>query len=239
MNVPNDEGPFPIVILLHGYGRSRPSTVTGFGTRTADVFANNGYLVLHPNMRNYPPSDAGDNLYRVGMAVDVLNLIALIKEGAGQAGPFENADPDRIGVWGQSLGGGIALRVATISKDIKAMVLYSSISADESKNAELFYGITKEQSYLTEMETPSDVMMHISPLNYFDKINASVKLYHSTGDDVVPSAWAMETCDEMKANEIDVDCVYYIGADHNFEPNFHADFSDTMLAFFETQLKEP
>ena len=239
MNVPSGEGPFPTIILLHGYRSSRASTVTGFGTGIADAFARDGYIVLHPNMRNYPPSDTGDNLYRVGMAVDVLNLIALVKEQMGQPGPFENVDPDRIGLLGQSLGGGVALRVAAVSEDIKAMVLYSSISADEYKNAELFYGITKEQTYLTEMETPPDVMMHISPLNYFDTINASVKLYHSTGDDVVPSAWAMETCDEMKASGIDIDCVYYIGADHNFESNFHADYKSTMLAFFEMCLKGP
>lgn len=239
VNVPKGEGPFPIIIMLHGYGRSKVPTVIGPETDTADFLANNGYLVLHPNMRGYPPSDNGDNRYRVGLAIDVLNLIALVKEQAGKPGPLENADLTRIGLWGQSLGGGVALRVATVSEDIKAMVLYSSISADELKNAKLFYGITKEQSYQTEMETLPEVMAYISPLNYFDTINASVKLYHSLTDDVVPPAWATETCDAMKANHIDVDCFYYIGADHTFSSGFKTDFRKTMLAFFETKLKGP
>ena len=190
-------------------------------------------------MRGYPPSDKGDDRYRVGLAVDVLNLIALVKEQARQPGLLENAGPARIGLWGHSLGGGVALRVATVSEDIKAMVLYSSISADELKNAKLFYGITEEQKYLAELETPPEVMAYISPLHYFDTIKASVKLYHSLTDDVVPAAWATETCDAMQENNVDVDCFYYIGADHTFSSGFQTDFRETMLAFFETKLKGP
>lgn len=238
-NVPKGEGPFPIIIMIHGFGWPSTSTVLGGEVDTADLFADNGYLVLHPNMRGYPPSDDGDNLYRVGLAVDILNLIALVKEQAGGPGELAGADLTRIGLWGHSLGGGVALRVATVSEDIKAMVLYSSISADEFKNAELFYGLTKEQIYLTEEETPPDVMAYISPLNYFDTINASIKLYHSTTDDVVPAAWAAETCDTLMSNQIDVECFYYIGADHTFSAGFQTDFRNTMLAFFEAKLKGP
>jgi len=239
MNVPKGEGPFPIVFILHGYGASNVSTVIGPETAVADILAENGYLILRSNMRGYLPSEDGDNLFRVGLAVDILNLIALVKDQANQPGLLENADTTRIGLWGQSLGGGVALRVATVSADIKAMVLYSSISGDERKNAELFYELTEEQIYLTEMETPSEVMMYISPSNYFDKINASVKMYHSTTDDVVPSVWASETCEDMKANVLDVECFYYIGADHTFSSGFQTDFRNTMLEFFEAKLKGP
>ena len=237
VNVPKGDGPFPVIIMMHGYGWSKVPTVLSSDTPVADLLAEHGFVVLHPNMRGYPPSDDGDDRYRVGLAVDILNLIALVKNQAGKPGLLENADPTRIGLWGQSLGGGVALRVATVSEDIKAMVLYSSISADESKNAELFYGITGEQVYQTEMETPSNVMAYISPSHYFDTINASVKLYHSLTDDVVPAAWATETCEEMKAQHIDVDCFYYIGADHSFSSGFKTDFRKTMLAFFDAKLK--
>ena len=238
VSVPKSRGPFPIVMILHGYGNST-STVIGYANDTTDVFADNGYLVIHPNMRGYPPSDSGDNLYRVGLAVDVLNLIALVKEQANLPLELGSADPTRIGLLGQSLGGGVALRIATVSDDIKAMVLYSSISADEHKNAELFYAMTEEQVYLTEMGTPPDVMAYISPLNYFDTIKASVKLYHSLTDDVVSPAWGTETCEALKANVIDADCFFYIGADHTFSSGFQTDFRNTMLTFFETHLREP
>ena len=239
VNVPKGEGPFPLIIMIHGYAKPSEYSTLGYTTDLPVMFANNGYVVLHPNMRGYPPSDNGDNLYRVGLAVDILNLIALVKEQANLPGWLESADPTRIGLWGQSLGGGAALRVATVSEDITAVLLYSALSGDEFKNAELFYGITKEQINLTEMETPPDVMTYISPLNYFDKITASVKLYHGTADDIVPIAWAVETCDAMKANDIDVDCVYYLNGTHNFASESQPEFNNSVLAFFETHLMEP
>ena len=42
-----------------------------------DFFAENGFIVIQPGLRNQPPSDNGDNLLRVGMTVDVMNLIAI------------------------------------------------------------------------------------------------------------------------------------------------------------------
>lgn len=239
VNVPKREGPLPAIVMIHGYGDSSVSTVLGYTTEAADFFADDGYLVLHPNMRGYPPSDSGDNLYRVGLAVDVLNLIALVKDQAGQPGWLEKADPARVGLWGHSLGGDVALRVATVSEDVKAVLLYAAISADEFKNAELFYEITGEQTNLTEWKTPPDIMAYISPLNYLDKITASVKLYHGSADEIVPVAWAVETCDAMKANYIDVDCAYYIDGRHTFFSKFQPEFNNSMLIFFETYLMEP
>lgn len=239
MNVPKGVGPFPIIFMLHGYGASKEPTVIGPDTEIADILAENGYLVLRPSMRGYLPSDDGDKLYRVGFALDALNLITLVKKQASQPSLFARADTARMGLWGQSLGGGVAIKVATISQDIKAMVLYSAISADEHKNAELFYGISKEQNYFDEGQTPPEIMAYISPLNYFDKINASVKLYHSLDDDVVPAAWAVENCDEMMANLVDIDCFYYVGADHTFSSGFYSDFRASMLEFFESKLKGP
>lgn len=238
MNVPKGEGPFPLIIMIHGYAKPGEYTTLA-NIDTADAFANNGYLVLHPNMRGYPPSDNGDNLYRVGLAVDILNLIALVKEGANQPGWLDNADPTRVGLWGQSLGGGVALRVAIGSEDVKALLLYSAISGDEFKNAELFYGITKSQINLIEMETSSDIMSYISPINFFDRITASVKLYHGSKDDIVPSAWAAETCDVMKSNNVDVDCIYYLNCGHLSFSQCQPEFNNTVLAFFETHLIGP
>ena len=55
------------------------------------------------------------------------------KQG-GQAGPLAKADPQPIGLWGHSMGGGIALRVLTVSDDVEAAVLYGAMSGDEALN---------------------------------------------------------------------------------------------------------
>src|SRR5690554_6834974 len=57
MNVPFGEGPFPVALVLHGYIPPRQYGTIGYTTRYADWLARAGYLVLHPNYRNHPPSD--------------------------------------------------------------------------------------------------------------------------------------------------------------------------------------
>lgn len=127
---------YPVVIALHGYIEPEIYQTIDYTTGYADTLARAGFIVLHPNLRGYPPSDEGDNRFRVGMAIDVLNLIALVKSQAGQPGPLEKADPQSIGLWGHSMGGGIAIRVMTVNPDIRAVVLYGSMSADDQKNYE-------------------------------------------------------------------------------------------------------
>ena len=136
MDVPTAEGPHPIVIALHGYIDPAIYQTLDYTTRYADALATAGYVVVHPNLRGHPPSDDGDNLFRVGMAIDVLNLVAIIKSSGGQPGSLEAVDPQRTGMWGHSMGGGVTTRVITVSPDVKAAILYSAMSGDEAKNYE-------------------------------------------------------------------------------------------------------
>jgi dienelactone hydrolase len=69
------------------------------------------------------------------MTVDVMNLIALIKSRTDLPAELANANTDLLGLWGTSMGGEIALRVITISSDIKATVLYSALGGNEAQLA--------------------------------------------------------------------------------------------------------
>ncbi len=69
MNTPQGgNGPFPVVIASHGYIEPSQYTTLDYTTRYADALARAGFLVLHPNLRGYAPSDDGPNRFRVGMA---------------------------------------------------------------------------------------------------------------------------------------------------------------------------
>ena len=132
-DIPNDEGPHPVIIALHGYIDPAIYYTLDYTTHYADAIASAGYIVLHPNLRGYPPSDNGDNLFRVGMAIDVLNLIALVQSQSGGTDLLRTAMPDRIGMWGHSMGGGITTRVLTVTDDVRAAVLYG---CDERRRTE-------------------------------------------------------------------------------------------------------
>src|SRR5512143_720106 len=155
MDVPAGQGPFPVVVALHGYINPSAYGTLDYTTHYADTLASAGYLVLHPNLRNFPPSDSGADLFRVGMAVDALNLIAIVKQTGGQPGPLEEADPARIGMWGHSMGGGITTRVLTVSEDVRAAVLYSPMSGDEVKNYEAIAAWSNDQRGIEERSAPA------------------------------------------------------------------------------------
>ena len=78
VNIPEGKGPFPVVIALHGYIPASRYETLDYSTRYADSIARKGYIVLHPNMRNFPPSDSPGwaRDYLSGFTVDVMNLLA-------------------------------------------------------------------------------------------------------------------------------------------------------------------
>ncbi|MBE2235603.1 MAG: alpha/beta fold hydrolase [Anaerolinea sp.] len=236
MNVPQGEGPFPVVLTLHGYvDPARYQTLT-YTTGYADALARAGYLVIHPNFRNWPPSDSGPEDYRVGQAVDVLNLLALVQEMGGQPGPLAQADPERIGIWGHSMGGGIAQRVIAVSDAVDAAVLYGSMSGDEALNHERILWFTNGARGLWDQAPPADALQRISPINYLDRVTAAVSIHHGDQDDQVPLAWSEDLCARLQALGKPVECFTYPGQPHTFVGEGNQLFMQRVRDFFGRML---
>ncbi len=236
INIPDGMGPFPIVYVLHGYAEPENYQPFGHMTNISDALARDGYAAIYTDMRNYPPSQSGDDYLRVGYAIDVLNLIAIVKQQSGvPGGLLERLDARRMGLYGHSLGGGIVLRVLTISKDIKAAILYASISGDERKNAQLFYDLTEQNKFLRELETPADALLRISPSSHYLNITATIGLFHGTADSVVPVSFAEETCLLLRATARNVECTFYPDGGHTFLSRYR--FGEAAGAFLERYLK--
>ena len=227
----------PVIIALHGYIDPAIYDTVDYTTGYADALARAGFLVIHPNLRGYPPSDEGDNRFRVGMAIDVLNLIAIIKAQAGQPGVLELADPQAIGLWGHSMGGGVATRVLVVSPDVKAAILYAAMSADDQKNYERIYnyfsGGTRGQE---ELSAPSEVFNQVSPVNFLDRISASVGIHHGKQDADVPLAWSLNLCTQLEHLEKDVECYTYDDQPHTFHGEGNDLFIQRMIDFFWRKL---
>ncbi len=194
VNVPDGDGPFPVVIALHGYIPASEYETLDYSTRYADSIARKGYIVLHPNMRNFPPSDSPgrvrDSL--AGYTIDVMNLIALVDKMAGQEGIFKNADMQQLGIWGHSLGGGIALRVATLENRIKAIVLYGAVS----------------QRYNND---PLGL-----PVYDLRDITAPFSVHHGSDDETVSPAWSETLCNILAELGKEHECYFYQGQPHTF-----------------------
>ena len=236
VNVPKGSGPHPILIALHGYVLKETYQGEEYDTDAMDRIAQEGYIVFHPFLRNYPPSDEGDNYFRVGMSIDVLNLIALVKMGNAPDELLSSAASDRIGLWGYSLGGGIVLRVLAVSPDIDAAVLYSSLSGDEIKNAELLWQLSSDPTLQSELQDPPGNPDQISPKNFYQYINAPIQLYHGTADTIVPLAWAEETCETLSSADVNISCKYFPDEGHSFRRRVSEEFYGSMLDFYKKYL---
>lgn len=240
MNVPFGDGPFPVALVLHGYIPPRQYGTIGYTTRYADILARAGYLVLHPNYRNHPPSDetaafaAGlpEADFRVGYAVDVLNLLAIVQQQGGQPGPLALADPQELHLLGHSMGGGIALRVITVNPHVGAAVLYGSMSGDEVKNYERILQWSNGETGETELATPPDDLRRISPIYHLSRISAAVSIHHGELDDVVPPEWSTELCTLLREEEKEVECFSYPGALHSFHDETDRLFQQRVIDFF-------
>lgn len=238
MNVPTGEGPFPVVIFLHGYVEKGKYEIQPYSTRYADDFVEAGYVVIHPNLRGYQPSDEGENYFEVGSAIDVLNLIALIKKQGGNPGPLVQVDPNRIALVGHSTGGGIALRVITVNHDIDAAILYAPMSGDEAKNAyRTYWTFSGTTRWENEITVPEEELERISPVNYFDRISAGVQIHHGELDSYIPVGWSRETCDELESSGVSVECYFYERQAHNFCCDGYQIFFYRVLVFFNRLMK--
>ena len=195
VNIPVGEGPFPVVIALHGYIPADEYETMDYSTRYADSIARKGYIVLHPNMRNFPPSDSaprrGD--YHSGFTTDVMNLLEYVRQEAGQEGSiFENADLSSMGIWGHSLGGSVALRVAALVPEIDAVVLYAAVTQRYSNGSAGF--------------TVYDL----------ENTDAAFQVHHGTADPTVRVSSSTRFCAQLEAAEKEHACFFYEDAPHTF-----------------------
>ena len=235
-DIPRGEGRYPVIIMLHGKSDPGGYSILAQDTGYSEMFASDGYIVLHPNLRDYQPSDHGDNRFMVGMAVDVLNLIALVKSGTGQDGIFKRANPERLGLWAFSMGGAVALKVLTVSSDVKAAFLYSPMSGDDYLNAG-FLAKTGDADAQLVLTLPPLVFMGISPQNFYKYITAAVDIHHGMVDSVIPPGWSQNTCTQLKTLGKIINCYFYEGMNHVFDGNGGVKLKLRMSNFFATHLK--
>ncbi len=212
-HVPNGKGPFPVIVQFRGYV-DQEKYVPGEGTRrSAEVFAANGFLSLAPDFLGFGGSDMpSEDVFesRFETYTTALNLLASIKT-------LLIADPDRVGIWGHSNGGQIALTIleitgkpypttlwAPVSKPFPYSILYYTDEAQDHGKL-----LRKE---LAEFEEHYDVALY-SLTNYLDRITAPLQIHQGTADDAVPPAWTDALAKELQ----DAQYFIYPAGDHDMK----------------------
>ncbi|MDD5470096.1 MAG: alpha/beta fold hydrolase [Candidatus Peribacteraceae bacterium] len=243
LNIPKGEGPFPLVILNHGY--ISPTVYTqGRGLkREQDSLARNGFAVLHTDYRGHALSDPSPDtrmVYDAGLeyAMDSANAILAVRAAA-----LPQVDARRVGMLGHSLGGGVTLNVAVAKPDlIDAAVLYAPVHSDAYENfvrwrSQREEGDRTREALGTRAENPQ-AWDALSSLTYLKDIDVPVLLFHGTNDADVPIGWSDFLAKRLRIEEKDVTYVVYQGEQHEFIPQWN-DFMAQTAAFLQEHLRAP
>ncbi|MFS3128781.1 alpha/beta hydrolase family protein [Nocardioides sp. Bht2] len=239
LNVPRGKGPFPAVVLAHGY--IDPAVYrSGQGmTRERGVLADAGYIAFHVDYRNHGTSDRdpdADLDMRLGYTTDVINAVAALRRWDGPV------DVDRIGLVGRSMGGGVVYNVLTVMPGlVRAGVVFAPVSsrAVDSYNRwvkvdrpEVAAAIVKEHG---EPGPGNGFWRGVSARTYFDRIAEPLMIHHGTLDDTCPIRWSEETVNALRRAGKTVRYHVYPGEQHAFGPQFNRAMQRT-IAFLDRNL---
>lgn len=219
VNIPKGEGPHPVVMMIHGSVPRSEYQTLDYTLRYADHLAKNGFIVLHPNMRSYPPSDPpppGTRDFHAGYTADILSFIAYVRDMAGEEGIFRTADVSRMGIWGHSIGGSIAMRAMSVEPDaFQAALLYAPVS-------QRYGGIVPD-----------------SDIYDLSAISAKLSIHHGEEDEVIRVGDTRRLCDQLAAMGINPDCYFYEGQPHTLFRDQWADplLMERTLELFDQYLK--
>jgi uncharacterized protein len=246
MYVPAGDGPFPVMIMNHGFIPIE-EYVTGMDSRRESPFvASNGYVAIHPDFRNYAGSDddenAAQNLTAYGWADDSLNLVDAVKRSS-----LPYLDKNRIGYWGHSNGGQVSM-MALVSQrrpDIRAFVLFAPTSPDFADNFNRWMRPRSEQARLIRErhgwpEDNPEFYRNISVGPHFKEAvsKGPVLLFHGTGDTNTPFSWSERSAALMKDAGIDITFVPLRGENHLFsDAAWRGGVASQFLAFIDKHVK--
>jgi dipeptidyl aminopeptidase/acylaminoacyl peptidase len=249
MTVPNGEKPptgWPVIIFNHGFIPPDVYRTTERYIAYVDLIARSGYIVFRSDYRGHDRSEGepGGAYSNTGYTVDVLNAVGSMKR-------YPDADPNRIGMWGHSMGGYITLRSMVITKDIKAGVIWAGVVASypdlltrwrRGPNASTTptpnprsWRVSLVQEFGSPEENP-DFWRSISANSYVSEISGPVQLHHGTLDEDVPLEFSELLFYELiNANQY-VELYKYDGDNHNIS-NYFSTAMQRTIEFFDRYVK--
>ncbi|MFH1184608.1 MAG: alpha/beta fold hydrolase [Chloroflexota bacterium] len=251
--------PFPVIVMNHGYF-NRTEYRSGDGTdRAAEYLNRHGYLTLSSDYRSWGNSGTGPSLYYSGLVIDVVNLMMT-------AASIPEADADRIGMWGHSMGGGVAMKVLTLDTPVKAAVLYSTVSADDADIlarwglgciGDIAAGENQlgcNSSDIIPLDLPpelikayyeasldSEALETTSPIHNLDQVTVPVQIHYGMDDGKdmsgTPPEWSRKLFEALEAAGKPAAIFAYEDESHSFVGDSWVAFMERSAHFYDEHVK--
>lgn len=252
LTVPDGEPPqsgWPAIVFNHGYIPPDVYRTTERYIAYVDSLARSGYIVFRIDYRGHDRSEGqptgayGDP----GYTVDVLNAVSALQQ-------YPAADPQRIGMWGHSMGGYLTLRAMVINPEIKAGVVWAGVvasypdlltrwrrSSGPTATPSASSSRRWRSSFIEQFGSPEEnpeFWASISSNSYLQDISGPLQLHHGTADSSVPVEFSQTLTQELREAGKMVELYLYEGDNHNISNNFSGAMLNT-LRFFDRYLKNP
>lgn len=246
MTLPDEPGEYPLIMMMRGYVE-KEEYYQGIGTRRASIeYAKNGYITLAPDFLGYGTSDeaARDSLesrfQTYTSAVSLYHSVEKLNDAFASSTLFKgySVDPKRIGMWGHSNGGHIALSTLAITGDNIPTVLWAPVSAG-FPDAILTYtedmddGGSYLKSIVADFTSSGHNIKQYSYRNYLRWIHTDIQLHQGGADDFVPLEWGNSL---KKDASFDLNVYTYPEEDHNFRQGSFDTMMRRDLEFFKSEL---
>ena len=252
LTVPDGEVPatgWPAIVFNHGYIPPREYRTTERYIAYVDSLARHGYIVYRIDYRGHDRSEGGaSGTYgNPGYTVDVLNAVSSLQA-------FPLADPQRIGMWGHSMGGFLTLRAMVISPVIRAGVIWSGVvgsypdmiccwrrptpgvpTSTPNPNFRSGWRTQWQNLYGSPEENPT-FWMGVSANSFLSDLSGPIQLHHGTGDTEVPLKFSQDLYQEIQQAGKLGEYYEYPGDNHNLSNYFSLAMSRT-IQFFDQYLK--
>ena len=252
MTVPTGQKPktgWPVIIFNHGFIPPDQYRTTERYVAYVDAFARSGYIVFKSDYRGHGNSEgrATGGYGSPDYTIDVLNAVGSIKR-------YQDADSNRIGMWGHSMGGAATLRAMVVSQDIKAGVIWAGVVASYPD----LFTKWRRPSGVTPTPNPSsgfsrrwrnDLTMQygtpdqnpqfwasISANSYLADLTGPMQLHHSKNDHSVPFEFSETLSKQITAAGKTVEFYSYPGDDHNIANSFGTAMQRS-IQFFDKVVK--
>lgn len=244
---PPEDG-WPAIVFVHGYIPPDQYTTSGRPYEAYyDFLAREGFVVYKIDLRGHGDSEgeARGAYYSADYVIDTLNAYAAL-----QSADFVN--PERIGIWGHSMSGNVAMRSLATKSEIPAIVIWAGAvySYDDWEK----YGLN-DASYRRPDEDSSRRRMReqieklygeagtdnifwkqMAPTNYLDEVTGAIELHHAVDDDVVDIGYSRDLALLLEENSIEHELYEYDSGGHNITGGSFITAMERTAAFFKENL---
>ena len=243
MNIPKKSGKYPIIVLLRGFV---PEEIyePGVGTQhVAEAFAQHGFITLAPDFLGFGESsptsaDSFEARFQTyTTALTLLSSLSTLNDGLQASNSGISSDSTKIGIWGHSNGGHIALSILELSGLPYPTVLWAPVSKSFPYSILFYSDDSKDHGkalrlVLAHFERDYDVDL-FSPINYYSWIKAPISIYQGDIDDAVPLQWSQDLASILKENN--VSAAYHVfNGDHNMVPSW-SEAVKSSISFFDSK----